>query len=30
MTGSALHLEMQQPPCDYAAGNAFQGGAPRD
>lgn len=28
--GSALHLEMQQPPCDYAAGNAFQGGAPRD
>lgn len=25
----ALHLEMQEAPCDYAAANAFQGGAPR-
>ncbi|MDH3263792.1 MAG: mandelate racemase/muconate lactonizing enzyme family protein [Paracoccaceae bacterium] len=23
-----LHLEMQEAPCDYAKGNAFQGGAP--
>lgn len=29
-TGGALHLEMQESPCDYAKGNAFQGGAPRD
>ncbi|WP_375175924.1 mandelate racemase/muconate lactonizing enzyme family protein [Pseudooceanicola sp.] len=29
-TGTALHLEMQEAPCDYASGNAFQGGAPRD
>jgi L-alanine-DL-glutamate epimerase and related enzymes of enolase superfamily len=27
---SALHLQMQEAPCDYAAANAFQGGAPRD
>lgn len=24
--GAALHLEMQEAPCDYARGNAFQGG----
>ncbi len=28
--GTALHLEMQQTPCDYAGANAFAGGAPRD
>lgn len=28
--GTALHLEMQENPCDYAQGNDFQGGAPRD
>ena len=28
-TGGALHLEMQEAPCDYAGANAFQGGAPR-
>ena len=27
-TGSGLHLEMQDAPCDYANGNNFQGGAP--
>ncbi len=27
-TGTQLHLEMQEAPCDYAKGNAFQGGAP--
>ncbi|SFT34479.1 mandelate racemase/muconate lactonizing enzyme family protein [Sedimentitalea nanhaiensis] len=27
-TGTGLHLEMQETPCDYAKGNAFQGGAP--
>ncbi|SLN32482.1 D-galactonate dehydratase [Roseovarius litorisediminis] len=27
-TGTGLHLEMQEAPCDYANGNAFQGGAP--
>ena len=27
-TGDHLHLEMQEAPCDYANGNAFQGGAP--
>ncbi|WP_299848835.1 mandelate racemase/muconate lactonizing enzyme family protein [uncultured Roseovarius sp.] len=27
-TGSGLHLEMQEAPCDYANGNAFTGGAP--
>ncbi len=26
--GSALHLQMQEAPCDYANGNAFEGGAP--
>ncbi len=28
--GTALHLEMQEAPCDYAQGNAFAGGAARD
>lgn len=27
-TGNNLHLEMRDEPCDYANGNAFQGGAP--
>ncbi|WP_101068841.1 mandelate racemase/muconate lactonizing enzyme family protein [Roseovarius salinarum] len=27
-TGDGLHLEMQEAPCDYVHGNAFQGGAP--
>lgn len=27
-TGTGLHLEMQQAPCDYANGNSFEGGAP--
>lgn len=27
-TGTALHLQMQEAPCDYANGNAFLGGAP--
>ncbi len=27
-TGSGLHLEMQEAPCDYVNGNAFEGGAP--
>ena len=27
-TGDGLHLEMQEEPCDYVNGNAFQGGAP--
>ncbi len=26
--GDGLHLEMQEAPCDYVRGNAFQGGAP--
>ncbi len=26
--GTGLHLEMQEEPCNYATGNAFQGGAP--
>ena len=26
--GTGLHLEMQEAPCDYVSGNAFQGGAP--
>ncbi|MEM9579498.1 MAG: mandelate racemase/muconate lactonizing enzyme family protein [Pseudomonadota bacterium] len=26
--GKGLHLEMQQDPCNYADGNAFEGGAP--
>lgn len=29
-TGDRLHLEMQEAPCNYAKGNAFQGGAARD
>lgn len=27
-TGTGLHLEMQEAPCDYVNGNDFQGGAP--
>lgn len=27
-TGSDLHLNMQEDPCDYANGNAFAGGSP--
>jgi L-alanine-DL-glutamate epimerase-like enolase superfamily enzyme len=27
-TGTGLHLEMREEPCDYVNGNAFQGGAP--
>ncbi len=27
-TGDGLHLQMQEEPCDYANGNAFEGGAP--
>ncbi len=27
-TGTGLHLEMQDTPCDYVNGNDFQGGAP--
>jgi L-alanine-DL-glutamate epimerase-like enolase superfamily enzyme len=27
-TGTGLHLEMQEEPCDYVNGNAFEGGAP--
>ena len=26
--GTGLHLEMQEPPCDYVNGNRFEGGAP--
>ncbi|OJI95482.1 L-alanine-DL-glutamate epimerase-like enolase superfamily enzyme [Planktotalea frisia] len=26
--GKGLHLQMQEEPCDYANGNAFEGGAP--
>lgn len=26
--GGGLHLQMQEDPCDYAEGNAFEGGAP--
>ncbi|KKK68587.1 hypothetical protein LCGC14_2942560, partial [marine sediment metagenome] len=29
-TGDGLHLEMQEAPCDYANGNAFQGSAPAE
>jgi L-alanine-DL-glutamate epimerase-like enolase superfamily enzyme len=29
-TDSALHLQMQENPCDYSAGNSFSGGASRD
>ncbi len=27
-TGDGLHLQMQEAPCSYVGGNAFQGGAP--
>ena len=27
-TGTGLHLEMQEAPCDYVNGNSFAGGAP--
>ncbi|WP_164661862.1 mandelate racemase/muconate lactonizing enzyme family protein [Tropicibacter sp. Alg240-R139] len=27
-SGDGLHLQMQEQPCDYKGGNAFQGGAP--
>ena len=27
-TGDGLHLQMQDAPCDYEKGNAFEGGAP--
>lgn len=27
-TGTGLHLEMREEPCDYAKGNHFEGGAP--
>ena len=27
-TGTALHLQMQETPCDYRHGNRFEGGAP--
>lgn len=27
--GDALHLQMQEAPCNYAEGNDFEGGAPR-
>ena len=27
-TGTGLHLEMQEAPCDYVNGNRFEGGAP--
>ncbi|MDW4498699.1 mandelate racemase/muconate lactonizing enzyme family protein [Sulfitobacter sp. D35] len=27
-TGDGLHLEMQEAPCNYVEGNAFEGGAP--
>ncbi|WP_171176845.1 mandelate racemase/muconate lactonizing enzyme family protein [Ruegeria sp. HKCCD8929] len=27
-TGDGLHLQMQEDPCNYKGGNAFQGGAP--
>ena len=27
-TGTALHLQMQEAPCDYTHGNRFEGGAP--
>jgi L-alanine-DL-glutamate epimerase-like enolase superfamily enzyme len=29
-SGSGLHLQMQEEPCDYAKGNHFEGGAPAD
>jgi galactonate dehydratase len=27
-TGTDLHLQMQEAPCDYVSGNTFEGGAP--
>jgi L-alanine-DL-glutamate epimerase-like enolase superfamily enzyme len=27
-TGTALHLQMQEAPCDYSKPNLFEGGAP--
>ena len=29
-TGTGLHLMMQDDPCDYQNGNAFQGGADKE
>jgi L-alanine-DL-glutamate epimerase-like enolase superfamily enzyme len=29
-TGTGLHLQMQEAPCDYRHGNRFEGGAPAD
>ncbi len=29
-TGEALHLQMQEAPCNYTSGNAFEGGASRE
>ena len=29
-TGTRLHLEMQEAPCDYRHGNRFEGGAPSE
>ncbi|MFC4671525.1 mandelate racemase/muconate lactonizing enzyme family protein [Seohaeicola nanhaiensis] len=29
-TSTGLHLQMQEAPCDYVNGNAFQGGAPAE
>ena len=29
-SGTALHLQMQEAPCNYSEDNRFQGGAPRD
>ncbi|MCF8511309.1 MAG: mandelate racemase/muconate lactonizing enzyme family protein [Rhodobacteraceae bacterium] len=29
-TGTGLHLQMQEAPCDYRHGNRFEGGAPSD
>ena len=29
-TGTGLHLQMQEAPCDYRHGNRFQGGAPTE
>ncbi len=29
-TGTGLHLQMQEAPCDYSRGNRFEGGAPSE
>lgn len=29
-TGTGLHLQMQEGPCDYSRGNVFEGGAPAE